>query len=90
MDSAEREFAGQLVSAMLAQTYDTTNRLVDSLRHSWIVERTANEIIRAQVLALVVGDYMPTPKAILAALVPDPEEWRLAIEDMDNDLKGER
>jgi hypothetical protein len=62
-----------LISASLAITHDTTNRLIESLQ-STIADAVAHRrAVEAGVSALLGGDHMPNPAAIeRAVFTPDP------------------
>jgi hypothetical protein len=59
-----------LIGASLQQTHATANYLIDSLT-AQLAERDAKlAAIRAGVMDLIDGDWMPTPAAIQRALYP--------------------
>jgi chemotaxis regulatin CheY-phosphate phosphatase CheZ len=61
---------GQVITAMISQTHDTTNRLIDSLTEQLSESQAEVDAIRAGVAELLDGPYMPTPDAIYRALYP--------------------
>jgi hypothetical protein len=60
----------ELITASLSMTHDATNSLVDSLTEQLAESQASEAAIRAGVLGLLDGPYMPTPAAIERALYP--------------------
>lgn len=62
-----------IISAVMAMTHDTTNRLIDSLTAQLADAHARAAAVEAGVLALIYGDYAPTTAAIERALFPSAE-----------------
>jgi len=62
-----------LMTSMLTATQHTTNLVLDNLNTDLATERARVDAIRAGVLDLMDGPWMPMPDAIRRALYPSAE-----------------
>lgn len=73
----------RIMQANAEQSASVTNRLVDSLTEQVADSRAEVDAIRAHILGLLSGPYMPTPEAIERALYPSSEVRAAYREDED-------
>lgn len=72
-DQAISPLVADIMTAMMSQTHDVTNNIIESLTARADHSEAEIDAIRAGIQTLLDGPYMPTPDAILRALYPSAE-----------------
>lgn len=86
MNSDERNLLADVMTASLRQTQEITNLVIDNLENDLRRERARNQVIVADIEALLSEKWMPTPDAIRMALYPLDVRIKEALTEGNDDL----